>query len=101
MEKLRKIAASANAISFGDKIDSLIRGSNNWSLLELQAVYSSVLPGHYMQGGFTKQIAFPRWLGSNSKRNKCKRLLGELESHMLTRYVDERLLRMRKFNNIL
>lgn len=85
VEKLGKVAAAANAISYGDKIDSLIRGSNNWSLLDLQGVHSLVLPGHYMHGGFSKRIEFPRWLGSNSKRNKCRRLLSELESHMLIR----------------
>lgn len=83
---MKKIACAAHAISKGDLIDRKIRGANNWSLLELQGVYSSVLPGYYMQGGFNKPIAFPKWLGSTSKRNKRKRLLGEIESHMSTRY---------------
>jgi replication factor C subunit 1 len=81
---LLRAAFSADSISMGDIIDSKIRRSNNWSLLESQAFYSSVLPGHYMSGNFVGQINFPGWLGKNSKKNKFKRLISELQAHTRT-----------------
>lgn len=78
---LKHVSAAAEAISMGASIDKKIRESNNWSLLDLQAIYSSVLPGHYMSGQFTGAIDFPSWLGKNSKRNKIKRLNNELSMH--------------------
>lgn len=83
---LLRAAFSADSISMGDIIDSKIRRTNNWSLLESQAFYSSVLPGHYMSGNFVGQINFPGWLGKNSKKNKFKRLISELQAHTRTRY---------------
>ncbi|CAH1965730.1 unnamed protein product [Acanthoscelides obtectus] len=80
-EKCKRAAQAADAISIGDLIDSKIRGTNNWSLLESQAIFSSVLPGHYMAGHFTDRINFPGWLGKNSSANKHKRILSELYMH--------------------
>ncbi|XP_017775919.1 PREDICTED: replication factor C subunit 1 [Nicrophorus vespilloides] len=81
---LERVASAADAISMGDIIDKKIRSTNNWSLLESQAMYSSVLPGHYMSGHFGGQINFPGWLGKNSKRTKFQRLMTELQVHMRT-----------------
>ncbi|KAL3281590.1 hypothetical protein HHI36_004797 [Cryptolaemus montrouzieri] len=78
---MKHVAAAAEAISVGASIDMKIRESNNWSLLDMQAIYSSVLPGHYMSGHFVGSIEFPRWLGNNSKRNKHNRLNSELAMH--------------------
>ncbi|KAK9869471.1 hypothetical protein WA026_003226 [Henosepilachna vigintioctopunctata] len=78
---MRHVAAAAEAISMGATIDKKIRESNNWSLLDMQAIYSSVLPGYYMSGNFTGPIDFPGWLGKNSKKNKLKRLNNELALH--------------------
>lgn len=82
---MKRVAAAANALSMGDLIDSKIRGSNNWALLETQALFSSVLPGHYMKGNITQRINFPSWLGKNSSASKRKRMLGELYVHTRTR----------------
>lgn len=82
---MRRVSAAADAISMGDLIDSKIRGSNNWSLLETQALFSSVLPGHFMSGNITQRINFPGWLGKNSSASKRKRMLGELYAHTKTR----------------
>lgn len=82
-----KLALTADSISMGDLIDSKIRRSNNWALLESQAFFSSVFPGYYMSGNFTGQINFPLWLGKNSKKNKFKRMISELQSHTRTRYL--------------
>lgn len=76
---------TADAISKSDLIDKKMRSRNNWSLLEVQAVYSSVLPGHYMEGHIKGQINFPGWLGKNSKKGKFKRLVSELQAHMRLR----------------
>lgn len=90
-EIIKRVAAAAEAISMGDIIDSKIRGSNNWSLLETQALFSSVLPGHYMHGTITQRINFPSWLGKNSSATKRKRMLGEVYTHTRTRYLHKNL----------
>lgn len=83
-EFLKRAAYTADSISMGDIIDTKIRSSNNWSLLESQAMFSSVLPGHYMEGHIGGQINFPSWLGKNSKRGKFQRILSELHRHTRT-----------------
>nr|CAD7260411.1 unnamed protein product [Timema shepardi] len=50
--------------------------------LSFQALYSSVLPGEYMEGHLTSQINFPAWLGKNSRTQKLSRLAQELQIHM-------------------
>ncbi|XP_022906012.2 replication factor C subunit 1 [Onthophagus taurus] len=81
---LENFAKTADSISMGDIIDKKIRSGNNWSLLSIQAIFSSVLPGHYLEGHFGGQINFPGWLGKNSARSKHRRLITELQSHMRT-----------------
>ncbi|KAJ8915620.1 hypothetical protein NQ315_003404 [Exocentrus adspersus] len=83
-EYLKRAALAADSISMGDLVDSKIRNSNSWALLETQAVFSSVLPGFYMSGNITKRINFPSWLGKNSSASKNKRMLCELYSHTRT-----------------
>lgn len=82
---LQRAAYTADSISKSDIVDKKMRSCNNWSLLEVQAIYSSVLPGHYMEGYIKGQINFPSWLGKNSKKNKFKRLISELQAHMRIR----------------
>ncbi|KAF5269164.1 hypothetical protein FQR65_LT02464 [Abscondita terminalis] len=83
-DHLKLFAAAANSISMGDVVDSKIRQSNNWSLLSVEAMCYSVLPGTLLSGHVNARIDFPGWLGKNSKRNKFTRLLGELQAHMRT-----------------
>ncbi|RZC31761.1 replication factor C subunit 1 [Asbolus verrucosus] len=83
-EMLRKAMLAADAISVGDLLDAKIRGRNNWALLESQAMFSSVIPGHLMSGHFVGQINFPAWLGKNSKRSKFNRILCEIQAHTRT-----------------
>lgn len=83
-EKLSRYAQTADSLSLSDIVDKKIRSSNNWSLLEVQAMYASVLPGYYMEGHVGGQINFPSWLGKNSKRSKFQRLVCELQAHMRT-----------------
>lgn len=51
----------------------------------MEAVFASVVPGQLMEGTICGQIAFPSWLGKNSRQNKMDRLLQELQMHMRLR----------------
>ncbi|XP_050084985.1 replication factor C subunit 1 [Anopheles aquasalis] len=80
-ELLERIALTADSLSRGDMVDRRIRSSMAWSLLPVQAMFSSVMPGEFMEGHFTGQINFPGWLGKNSKAQKRKRLAQEIHDH--------------------
>lgn len=76
------ISKAAEAIAQGDIVSRAIRSSNAWSLLPTQALYSTVLPGHYMRGPFIGQINFPAWLGKFSSRGRVQRQLQQLATHV-------------------
>lgn len=76
-----RIALTADSLSLGDLVESRIRSKMAWSMLPMQAMYSSVLPGEYMAGRFTGQINFPGWLGKQSRATKRKRLAQEIHDH--------------------
>ncbi|KAI5635826.1 ATPase family associated with various cellular activities (AAA) domain-containing protein [Phthorimaea operculella] len=80
-EVLDRIAKAADSISLGNLVDSRIRGSQAWSLLPVQAMYASVIPGSELSGHVAGQINFPAWLGNNSKTNKMHRLCQEIHAH--------------------
>ena len=77
------MSAAINAISLGDLVEREVRSNQNWSLLPLQAAYSTVMPGAAMRSanglGFP---AFPAWMGKLSTTNKNHRLVDELVAHM-------------------
>ncbi|ESP02654.1 hypothetical protein LOTGIDRAFT_138092 [Lottia gigantea] len=81
-EHLRLLAKTADSICDGDLTDRIIRKEGVWGLLPMQAMYSSVIPGELMRGGFPQMVAFPSWLGKNSSTGKTDRLLAELSMHM-------------------
>lgn len=72
-ELLGRVAESAESIALGDVVEKSIRSNNAWSLLPIQAYYSSVIPGTVMSGHIGGQINFPAWLGRNSKTGKLNR----------------------------
>lgn len=74
-ELLERVAQAAESIALGDDIEKEIRSNNAWSLLPIQACFSSVIPGNMMSGDIKNQINFPSWLGCNSKKNKFDRLV--------------------------
>lgn len=76
-----RVALTADSLSFGDLIENRVRSKMAWSMLPMQAMFSSVLPGEYMAGRFTSQINFPGWLGKYSKTSKRKRLAQEIHDH--------------------
>ncbi|XP_055858667.1 replication factor C subunit 1 [Episyrphus balteatus] len=88
---LKKVALTADSLSLGDLVDRRIRSNSAWTLLPVQAVLSSVLPGEYMEGHFTGQINFPGWLGKYSRSNKRSRLAQEIHDHTRLRTSGSRL----------
>lgn len=76
---------AADSLSRGDLIDSRIRSKMAWSLLPVQAMFSSVMPGEYMSGNFVGQINFPGWLGKYSKTTKRRRMAQEIHDHTRVR----------------
>ncbi|KAK3923688.1 Replication factor C subunit 1 [Frankliniella fusca] len=81
-DTLHHLARAATSISYGDLIEKTIRSKNNWSLLPVQSIFSSVVPGDWMEGHLAGQIQFPSWLGKNSRGVKMNRMLQELQVHM-------------------
>ncbi|KAF7991816.1 hypothetical protein HCN44_010617 [Aphidius gifuensis] len=80
-ETLERIALSADSLSIGDVIEKAIRSRDAWSLLPVQACFSSVIPGTLMSGNTVGRTNFPSWLGKNSTARKFDRLLQEITSH--------------------
>ncbi|XP_034823895.1 replication factor C subunit 1 [Maniola hyperantus] len=80
-ETLERLSRAADSISLGDLVDARIRRCQAWSLLPMQAMYSSVMPGHFMEGHVAGQIQFPGWLGKNSRATKMRRLAQEIHAH--------------------
>lgn len=79
---LELASKAADCFSSSEKIESLIRGSNQeWSLAPLHGFMTSVLPSYYVHGSISGQIGFPTWFGANSKAGKTSRLLREISHH--------------------
>lgn len=80
-ELLKRIAQTADSLSFGDLVERKIRSSQAWAMLPTQSTFSCFLPGEYMGGTYNAQVSFPSWLGKFSRSNKRKRLAQELHDH--------------------
>ncbi|XP_076289848.1 germ line transcription factor 1 isoform X2 [Lasioglossum baleicum] len=78
---LEKVAKTSESLAMGDIVEKSIRSNGSWSLLPMQACYSSVIPGTVMSGHVAGQINFPAWLGRNSKSGKFDRLMQEITVH--------------------
>src|SRR5699024_3433335 len=83
-KQLKRLSKSIDSISFGDMVEKQVRSNQNWSLLPLQAAFSTVMPGSYMRSsnglGFPQ---FPQFMGKLSTTNKNRRISVELMSHMV------------------
>lgn len=75
---MERIAASADSISLGDITDNIIRSENCWSLLPLEAVYASVIPGHEMSGKVPLSIKFPNWFQQNTNQKNYSKTIMEI-----------------------
>ncbi|KAI4487895.1 hypothetical protein M0802_011714 [Mischocyttarus mexicanus] len=100
-ELLERVAQAAESIALGDDIEKAIRSNNTWSLLPVQACFSSVIPGSMMSGHIQSQINFPAWLGCNSRKTKFDRLLQEITVHTrLTTGVSKEAINLDYLNHI-
>ncbi|XP_068799243.1 replication factor C subunit 1 isoform X1 [Struthio camelus] len=79
------LSRAADSICDGDLVDRQIRSKQNWNLLPIQAIYSSVLPGELMRGYMSQFPVFPNWLGKFSSTGKHDRIIQELAVHMSLR----------------
>lgn len=86
LETLKQLDKASDLISASDLVNSRIRsGEQQWSLLPLHAVMSTVYPSFEIQGQITNRINFAGWLGQNSKRMKFDRIVQNLQYHTCTR----------------
>lgn len=86
LEHLRRLSSASDLISQSDLVNQQIRsGEQQWSLLPLHAILSTVYPAHEVQGQVTGRINFTSWLGQNSKRMKFDRIVQNLQYHTCTR----------------
>lgn len=81
-DQLRAISRAADAQCFGDLADKEIRTNQNWSLLNTQALFSTVIPSSMTQSLNVGRTDFPQFLGKLSNSNKRARLTQELNAHM-------------------
>lgn len=80
---LEAVLKAAESIADGDLVDARIHSSDQqWGLMPLHAVMSSVRPASFIAGQARGRYNFTSYLGNNSKRGKYDRLLQELHSHM-------------------
>lgn len=79
---MKRAVKSTDAMAFSDVIERNIRSTNNWSMLGLQAYYSTVMPSYYTSAHLNVMPMFPSILGRMSNYNKRDRLLQELKTHM-------------------
>ncbi len=93
VNRLKVIAKAADCFSEGDTISRCVRQNQNWNLLPAALAVGTVMPATYAKGRrevfglYPGENNFPRfsaWLGQNSSNNKCKRLLGELHTDMIS-----------------
>lgn len=80
-EVIKRVAMTADSLSVGDLVEKKIRSNMAWTLLPTQAIFSSVLPGEYMEGTLATVANFPGWLGKNSRATKRKRIAQEVHDH--------------------
>ncbi|KAG8742351.1 hypothetical protein FRC10_001632 [Ceratobasidium sp. 414] len=96
LEHLRLMDRAASSISDGDLVDAMIHGTQQqWSLMPLHAALSTVRPSSFLFGpgigyGGPGAMAFPQWLGQNSKQGKLQRQLGDIQIRMRLRVSGDR-----------
>ncbi|KAG8720285.1 hypothetical protein FRC08_000645 [Ceratobasidium sp. 394] len=96
LEHLRLMDRAASSISDGDLVDAMIHGTQqHWSLMPLHAALSTVRPSSFLFGsgigyGGPGAMAFPQWLGQNSKQGKLQRQLGDIQIRMRLKVSGDR-----------
>ncbi len=91
LKQLELVSNAADAMSDGDLVDALIHGPNQqWSLMPVHGMLSTVLPAYYTHGSGSGYPMFPAWLGKNSSQGKLGRLLGEVQIRMRLKISGDR-----------
>jgi replication factor C subunit 1 len=91
LKALQLVDQAAESISDGDLVDRMIHGSQQqWSLMPMHAVFSTVRPASFVSGQVTGQTVFTTWLGNNSKTGKLSRYIKDIQSHMRLRSSSDR-----------
>uniref|UniRef100_A0A834RC26 Replication factor C subunit 1 n=1 Tax=Sarcoptes scabiei TaxID=52283 RepID=A0A834RC26_SARSC len=82
-KQLKRLYKTIDSLSYGDLVEKEIRTNQSWSLLPIQAAFSTVMPCSYIRSenglGFPQ---FPQFMGKLSTTNKNRRIVEELNSHM-------------------
>lgn len=76
------LSSAADSISDSDIFENVIRSEQQWSLMPLHGILSTVRPAFYMQGNLAGRQGFPAWLGKFSTTRKNYRLLEDIRNHM-------------------
>lgn len=80
--QLKAVSRAAEAFCISDLADKQIRSNQNWSLLSVQGLTSTVIPSKLVESHNVGRIDFPQFLGKLSNANKRLRLTQELNAHM-------------------
>lgn len=80
--QLAAISRAADSLCFSDLAEKEIRSRQNWSLLNVQALMSTVIPSTHVASNVVGRIDFPQFLGKLSNANKRARLTQDLNAHM-------------------
>lgn len=81
-DHLRMVSRAADSLCLSDLAEKEIRSNQNWSLLNTQALLSTVIPSKLMESSAMARVDFPQFLGKLSNANKRLRLTQELNAHM-------------------
>eukprot|EP00958_Prasinococcus_capsulatus_P001177 scaffold106_cov380-Prasinococcus_capsulatus_cf.AAC.15 len=92
-QRFDRLVHVADRISESDVISAKIRRDQKWGLLPLQMLTGVVEGAGLLRGGREPfhpadfMNRFPAWLGKNSSAGKGKRLVQEIQSHMLVSHT--------------
>lgn len=79
---LKTVSKIVESFCFGDLVEKEIRSNQNWSLLNVHGLYSTVIPSKLASKSDSGiSVSFPQFLGKLSSTNKRMRLFQELNSH--------------------
>lgn len=81
-DQLKAVSRAADSLCLSDLAEKEIRSNQNWSLLNVQALLSTVIPSTYVASTTVGRVDFPQFLGKLSNKNKRLRLTQELNAHM-------------------
>lgn len=81
-DHLLQVSRAADCLCLSDLAEKEIRSNQNWSLLNAQALLSTVVTSKFVESNMFGRVDFPQFLGKLSNVNKRMRLTQELNAHM-------------------